>query len=212
MIGYYDYTVILTYLSVCSGITGMAFAFTHHPFLAIVCLMVSGLCDMFDGKVARTKKRDQKRIQYGIQIDSLADIISFGVLPIIIGLSIGMTNWYYLPVMMLYLLGALIRLAHFNVNEEMVSKTKEGRSKAFIGLPTTAVSLILPLVYAFKRFLCQNVFTYLYAGSLLIISFLFVINYSFIKKPDNSKMILFIIIGVLEILLIMMGYHLWITR
>src|SRR5574344_1553992 len=99
MIGYYDYTVILTYLSVCSGITGMAFAFTHHPFLAIVCLMVSGLCDMFDGKVARTKKRDQKRIQYGIQIDSLADIISFGVLPIIIGLSIGMTNPMIMPEM-----------------------------------------------------------------------------------------------------------------
>ena len=56
MIGFYDYTVILTYLSLLSAVTGIGLAVAHHPLLAILCLMFSGLCDMFDGRVARTKK------------------------------------------------------------------------------------------------------------------------------------------------------------
>lgn len=64
MIGYYNYTVILTYMSLVSSVLGMFFAMgikgDIHPEYAIICLMISGLCDMFDGKVARTKKTVQK--------------------------------------------------------------------------------------------------------------------------------------------------------
>ncbi len=58
MIGVYDYTVILTYLSLLSGVTGMIIAMTGfgHPYLGMFCMMLSGLFDAFDGKVARTKK------------------------------------------------------------------------------------------------------------------------------------------------------------
>lgn len=61
MIGYYNYTVILTYLSLASAILGMFLACGFngseaHPVYGIICLMISGLCDMFDGKIARTKK------------------------------------------------------------------------------------------------------------------------------------------------------------
>ena len=60
MIGIYDYTVILTYLSVCSAITGIFFSFNGYTFYAVICLMLSGLFDMFDGKVARTKRNQKK--------------------------------------------------------------------------------------------------------------------------------------------------------
>lgn len=56
MIGFYDYTVILTFLSVLSSIFGMTQAMDGHFRIAIVCLALSGLLDTFDGKVARTKK------------------------------------------------------------------------------------------------------------------------------------------------------------
>ena len=61
MIGYYNYTVILTYMSLVSSVLGIFLSMGVgnigiHPEYAIICLMVSGLCDMFDGKVARTKK------------------------------------------------------------------------------------------------------------------------------------------------------------
>ena len=56
MIGYYNYTVILTYLGLISSIIGIYFSIEFVPFIGIICLLVSGLCDMFDGKVARTKE------------------------------------------------------------------------------------------------------------------------------------------------------------
>ena len=56
MIGFYDYTVVLTYISFTSSIIGIFCAVTGHPKWAVFCLALSGLCDMFDGKIARTKK------------------------------------------------------------------------------------------------------------------------------------------------------------
>ena len=84
MIGFYDYTVILTYLSILSGTTGIILCLNGigHPYLGMFFLLFSGLCDTFDGKVARTKKnRTEKMKKFGIQIDSLSDLIAFGVLP-----------------------------------------------------------------------------------------------------------------------------------
>ena len=51
MVGFYNYTVILTYMSLVSSITGMFFTFTGHLSIGILCLALSGLFDAFDGKV-----------------------------------------------------------------------------------------------------------------------------------------------------------------
>ena len=57
MLGVYDYTVVLTYVSVLISMGGMLFSLNVCPKMAVVCLAVSGFCDMFDGKIARTKKK-----------------------------------------------------------------------------------------------------------------------------------------------------------
>ena len=56
MIGFYDYTVVLTYISMMISMYGITLCMDGHFKRAIVCLALSGLCDMFDGKIARTKK------------------------------------------------------------------------------------------------------------------------------------------------------------
>lgn len=71
MIGFYDYTVILTYLSILSGTTGIILCLNGvgHPYLGMFFLLFSGLCDTFDGKVARSKKdRTEQMKKFGIQI------------------------------------------------------------------------------------------------------------------------------------------------
>ena len=65
-IGFYNYTVVLTYLSLISGIVGMKFASEGRGELAIICLILSGVCDMFDGKVARMCKRTKEEKEFGI--------------------------------------------------------------------------------------------------------------------------------------------------
>ena len=81
-IGVYDYTVILTYMSLISAVCGMVFASQDSFTAAIICLLLSGICDAFDGTVARTKKdRTEDEKGFGIQLDSLCDVVSFGVFP-----------------------------------------------------------------------------------------------------------------------------------
>ena len=86
MIGFYNYTVILTYLSLISALFGTHLAFKGNFSGALICLLLSGAFDSFDGMVARTKKdRTEEEKKFGIQIDSLADMFSFGIFPAIIG-------------------------------------------------------------------------------------------------------------------------------
>src|SRR5574344_1333095 len=114
MIGIYNYTVLLTYLGFSFGVFGIVEAFQGKVFPAILCLMLAGLCDMFDGKVARTKKkRTIEEKHFGIQLDSLSDLVCFGILPATIGYAIGIKDCYLLPLLIFYPLTALIRLACF---------------------------------------------------------------------------------------------------
>ena len=109
MIGFYDYTVILTYISFASSISGIFLATRGHFNWAIFCLAFSGLCDMFDGKIARTKKNrteDEKR--FGIQIDSLCDVVCFGVFPIVLCYELGMTHFYSIPILVFYGLAGVV--------------------------------------------------------------------------------------------------------
>ena len=120
LLGQYHYGVILTYLSVLSAVVGICFSAVHHTWVGVICLLVSGVCDAFDGTVAKTRKNRalEERI-FGEQIDSLSDLIAFGVAPAMLGFGMGMDRWYYVPVFALFVLCALIRLAHFNVSEEI---------------------------------------------------------------------------------------------
>lgn len=84
MVGVYDYTVVLTYFSLASAVTGIFVSLSGpgHPVLGSLFLLLCGLFDAFDGRVARRKKdRTELERQFGIQIDSLTDLVAFGVLP-----------------------------------------------------------------------------------------------------------------------------------
>ena len=118
MLGVYDYTVVLTYVSVLISMGGMLFSMNGYPRMAIVCLALSGFCDMFDGKIARTKKnRSDDAKAFGIQIDSLCDVVCFGIFPIMICYSLGMKGWASILVLIFYGIASVIRLGYFNVME-----------------------------------------------------------------------------------------------
>ncbi len=119
MIGFWNYTVILTYVGLASSVFGMTAAMQQRYKTAIFCLMLSGLCDMFDGKVARRKTdRTPDEKKFGIQIDSLCDVVCFGVFPAIIGYSLGIQRGLGIISMILYVTAAVVRLGFFNVTEE----------------------------------------------------------------------------------------------
>ena len=146
MLGIYNYTVILTYIGFLSGFAGILCAFNGHLSAAVLCLVGAGVCDVFDGKVASTKKdRSRSEKRFGIQIDSLSDLVCFGVLPAVIVYSLG-GAWVRALACGAYVLCALIRLAWFNVDEEARQDFDTGRRKVYLGLPVTSAAAIFPLL------------------------------------------------------------------
>ena len=146
MIGIYNYTVILTYLGMLSGFTGILCITAGDVKTALLCLMAAGFCDMFDGKIASTMERTRQEKRFGIQIDSLSDLICFGVLPAMIGYHCAGKTALSAVIAAGYVLCALIRLAWFNVDEEQRQESESSRREAYLGLPVTASALLLPLL------------------------------------------------------------------
>ena len=222
MIGFYDYTVVLTYLSMLSATCGVMLCLNDigHPYLGMFFLMFCGLCDAFDGKVARTKKnRTEQMKQFGIQIDSLSDLVAFGVLPACIGIAMlrSSIEFSIFPdfkflhladkttvikviltlVAIFYALAAMIRLAYFNVLEEERQKTEGGGvNKTYLGLPVTSAALVFPTILLIHIF-CKADLTILYFVFLAIVGFLFVSRIQ-IKKPTTKGVLIMIAIGLVE--------------
>ena len=178
-IGFYDYTVILTYLSLFSAVLGMDFAYRGEFTCAIVCLFMCGFCDAFDGAVARTKKnRTDDEKAFGIQLDSLCDVVAFGVFPAMLCHCMGVEGILGMALVFFYSLCALIRLAFFNVLETNRQKVEEGCNKSYRGLPVTSISIIFPVLYCLKGFLPELAFTMVLYAMLLIVGFLFILDFS----------------------------------
>ena len=191
MIGFYDYTTILTYLSLLSACTGIvvALAGEGHPFMACFCLMFCGFCDAFDGKVARTKKnRTDDEKAFGIQLDSLCDVVSFGIAPAFSLYCMGVDKVPGVIILCLYCVCAVIRLAFFNVQEAKRQQVESGSNKFYRGLPVTTSALIFPIFYLLKPLLPGKVFVsclYLLAA---VTAFLFILDFK-VKKPDLGKLL-----------------------
>ena len=193
MIGFYSYTVVLTYLGLASAAMGMILTFQGFAKYALFCLAFSGLCDMFDGKVARLKKdrtEDEKR--FGIQIDSLCDVVCFGAFPMILCYSIGMRGPAGISILVFYLIAGGIRLAFFNVMEEKRQDETDEARKYYQGLPITSIAIILPLFCTLRPLLGHRFLSELHI-CILTVGLLFIINFP-LRKPGWKMLTLLVAI------------------
>lgn len=225
MIGVYDYTVILTYLSLISGCVGTIIAMSGvgHPYIGMFLLLLCGLCDGFDGRVARTKKnRTDLELKFGVQIDSFADLISFGLLPAAIGMSmlrhnnrlsdlrgviedLGGTDpriasvfrAIFIVVAVVYVLAAMIRLAYFNATEEeREQEIRENGVAYFTGMPVTTAALVFPMVLL-MHYIPRFDLSILYFVVMLIMAILFLGRFK-IRKPGKKGVAIMVAIGFAE--------------
>ena len=162
---------------------------------------------------------------FGIQIDSLSDLVAFGVLPACIGMALvensplltklfdpHSTNVMYnvikialFSIMVLYILAALIRLAFFNVTEEERQRTEgNARRRSFTGLPVTSAALIFPSVMLLRYIVDMDI-SIVYFPVTLITGFLFLSKLN-IPKPGLRGILIMIGVGVLEFTLLLLFY------
>ena len=198
LIGCYNRSVILTYVGIAFAIVGMCNI--ERIRLAIVCLIAAGICDLFDGKIARMCKRTEQEKEFGVQIDSLTDVIASLIFPMMILHQVSnvseIMSVLTIIVGILYVLAGVTRLAWFNI-------TTDGKTKHFQGVPVTAIAIIVPFVFLF--FSSLEIFPYIFLGTYLITALLFVWNMK-VPKPSGKG---YIILSLLAIIAGILVYNKW---
>lgn len=205
MIGFYDYTVILTYMSAICAVLGMTQIAQGKVKIALYCLMACGMFDLFDGKVARTKKnRTTREKVFGIQIDSLCDVLCFGMFPAIINYHIcegGRVCRLFATIgSSMLVVAAIIRLGYFNVMEQERQQETDENRVSYKGLPVTSDAVIIPFAYLMKEIagktaLRPPIFNMAFCITVIIIAVLFIMDID-IKKPKGKGIIALGVIAV----------------
>lgn len=199
VIGYYNKSVILTYAGVITAFFGIFEAMEGKMGLSAIALIISGICDLFDGPAARKcKNRTDKEKEFGIQIDSLADMVISIALPAVISATI-MNNAKINPVIIvnitgIYAICGIIRLAYYNINTETDKKTEY-----YTGVPVTYIALVFPAIHII--FGGIKYYGYIVAAMMLIMAMMFIIKIK-VKKPAGKWYIIFSIIAVIFIIIL----------
>ena len=189
---------MLTLIGVCIGLTSIRFSFNGQFDLAIIAIIFAALIDGLDGRIARLIKGTSK---VGKELDSLTDMISFGVAPAFIMYfwtlsSLGRFGWL---ICLIYVICVALRLARFNVNSNQVTSW---RDNFFEGVPSPAggILVLTPLVISMTDFnyikLDNNIIVPIFfiTTSLLLISKF--PTYSFKKIVIQRKTTIFLLFGI----------------
>jgi len=202
LIGFYDYTVIATLLSLFLGTLGVFYAVNGSPMTGLILLIACGTIDMFDGKIATTKERTAVEKRYGLQIDILSDMVAFGLLPIAIGYGAGLRHAAIIPIMALYAVAVQIRLAYFNVAQEARLQQGDRPFRYYEGFPVNYISLVLPVVYLLRGLFGDAAFCWIYLLVLLAAIPAYLLKFRVLKPRFRGLMIL-LGVGLVELLLLL---------
>ena len=202
VVGKWDRSVIVSYLGVAISCVGMYFAIsTHRHDYACVCLILAGICDMLDGFVARSiKHRSTADKQFGIELDSVADVVDFIALPIVIVCTLGVVDWYEIIPLIIFAICGVARLAYFNTT---AIKT-DGPVKIYHGLPVTFTSVILPIMFLIFSLFVPSVLKEMLLITMLLIAILNVLDV-YIPKPKPKHYPIFILLAIVAVTLLLVA-------
>lgn len=206
-VGVYNRPLAVTMLGMVLAL-GAIFLGSRGVFhLAWICFMYAGIADLFDGFIARRMKMSRQESEFGVQIDSLVDVVSFGITPVTLVMFLAGSSWITFLGGGFYLFAALMRLAWFNIS----GTTAIAGKKYYTGLPVTYASLILPLVaiglpQIGKLIPLDGVVVYQISWSLVlvIIGLLFLSKIK-VPKPGGIFYILFPLLAVALTLVFLLG-------
>jgi CDP-diacylglycerol--serine O-phosphatidyltransferase len=165
---------LITVLAICAGLTGIRLAFEGRYELAVAMVLLAAFLDGIDGRIARMMRATSN---FGVQMDSLADIVNFGVAPALVlyvyvldqARSIG---WI---AALIFAIAAGLRLARFNVMVDRPNKPK-WLSEYFVGVPAPAGALLvmLPVYGGFLGIEATPAYAYASAAYTVLMGYLLV--------------------------------------
>ena len=190
---------MLTLIGVCIGLTSIRFALSGEFHLAIIAIIIAALIDGLDGRIARLIKGTSK---VGKELDSLTDMISFGVAPAFIMYfwklnTLGRFGWL---LCLVYVICVALRLARFNINSNQEPSWKDN---FFEGVPSPAggILVLTPLIISLTGFnFIELNFDIITPVFFIVTSFLLISkfpSYSFKKIVIQRKTTIFLLFGII---------------
>ena len=204
MIGKWNRSVIATYVGMLFAVAAMVLTMANLYGYAMMCFMAAGICDLFDGTIARMCKRTEEEKNFGIQLDSLVDVVSFIALPIVFVVKFSGVSWYAMAASVMYSVFGVARLAYFNVCQEE-SEDKDSPIKYYTGMPVTYAALIFPAIYLLHVFLADKVIALLMCIVMEIMGLLFILKLKFIKPGKKGYVFLMLLAIALFVLYVIFG-------
>ena len=190
----------VTLIGVCIGLTSIKFAIDGKFVIAIIAILFAGLMDALDGRIARLIKGTSRM---GKELDSLGDVISFGVAPALIMYFWNLQfleklGWF---VCLIYVVCVALRLARFNISSE---EEPSWEDNFFQGVPSPAggIIVLLPLIFSFsglEKFFFDINYDLLVPIFFIIVSILLISTiptYSFKKIVIPRTMTKFLLFGI----------------
>jgi CDP-diacylglycerol--serine O-phosphatidyltransferase len=180
-IGYFSLANTVTLLGLASSVMAVFCSSQKLYPLAVIMLLFAGLCDMFDGRIARISSNRARREKiYGVQLDSLADVISFGVAPALIAYNMGYQGVLDLILYLMFIICGAIRLAYFNT--QALSDTPDMNMKYFTGVPIPMSCVLLPFMILISMLIDNlSVTVWLFRAFFLLLGMAYVLKIK-IKK------------------------------
>ncbi|GBD89332.1 CDP-diacylglycerol--glycerol-3-phosphate 3-phosphatidyltransferase [bacterium BMS3Abin04] len=195
-----DLPNICSLLGLMSAVVGIYFAIQGNFQAAIIGVLWAVLFDWYDGIIARKmKSRTKVQGDFGAQLDSMIDTVSFGILPAIILLSYGNYNIWFLPGAFVIIAASAIRLTYFNVYGLIDSKT-------YKGFPLDNNVLILAFVFLFEGIFTPSSFSILIYTLLMLLSAL---NLSSIPTPKFGRKWVYALVAYVLVMTSVFGWLLW---
>jgi CDP-diacylglycerol--serine O-phosphatidyltransferase len=191
LLGHFDPATSLTLAGVSLSILAVVFTVRGSLAAGVICFMYAGLCDLFDGFVARRTTRTKEQAAFGLQIDSMADMAAFGVTPVLIGLHLGLVSPVEVMALIFYVCCAAIRLAFFNVH----GITEDGKRRYYTGVPVTYSALVFPVLLLFATALNEPTLRWLLHGYFWVLGSLFILRIP-VPKPGGVFYVIFPIVAV----------------
>jgi len=192
--------IVLGHLDPAMGLTltGLALSvlavvFTARGFIAVgvICFLYAGLCDLFDGVIARRSTRTKEQAAFGLQIDSIADMAAFGVAPAYMAFHLGLTSPVEVAALIFYICCAAMRLAWFNVH----GTTGDGIQQYYTGLPVTYSALVFPVLLLFATSPNEPPLLWMVHGYFWVFGALFVLRIP-VPKPGGIFYVIFPVVAV----------------
>ena len=192
MIGKWNKSVIATYVGMLLAVASIFLLISGFYKAAMMCFMGAGICDLFDGTIARMCKRTEEEKNFGIQLDSLVDVVSFIVLPVVLIVKLAGFTWYAAVAAVLYSVFGIARLAYFNVCQEE-NEDKDSPIKYYTGMPVTYAALVFPLVYLLHLYFNTEVTALFMCIAMEIMAVLFILKIKFIKPGKKGYIFLMLL-------------------